>query len=233
MTGPADGGPEEAGGELALPGLAATVSEIFGDRAEAARSYADLLRHDAITRGLLGPAEADRVWRRHILNCAVVESLIPPGARVIDLGSGAGLPGIPLALARPDLRIVLLEPLARRSAFLTECLERLPLPTVSVHRGRAETAELPPADVVVARAVTRLERLMRLSAALLVDNGSILALKGRNVAGEVDEVTRCTGVRAEVFRLSAPDQPATVVRLSGTLTQRSPRAMGRHRRVSR
>src|SRR5688572_9522148 len=100
--------------------LAQAAERCFGDRLPLAVRYAELLMSDGVVRGLIGPREASRVWDRHILNCAVVSELIEPDARVVDVGSGAGLPGIVLAVARPDLSVILLEPLARRTAFLSE-----------------------------------------------------------------------------------------------------------------
>ena len=135
---------------------------LFGDRLAAARRFAEHLAGSGVERGLIGPREAPRVWERHVLNCAVVAELMPEGARVVDVGSGAGLPGIPLALARPDLHVVLLEPLARRVDWLREVVADLALP-VEVQRGRAEDADVrrrwEGADVVTARAVAPLHRL--------------------------------------------------------------------------
>jgi 16S rRNA (guanine527-N7)-methyltransferase len=111
---------------------------VFGDRLDLAVRYAELLAADAIVRGLIGPAEVPRLWVRHLINCAVLGELIAPGRRVLDVGSGAGLPGLPLAIARPDLEVVLVEPLLRRSTWLEETVERLGLTSVEVRRGRAE-----------------------------------------------------------------------------------------------
>ena len=120
------------------PGVAPdAAATIFGPRIDLARRYAELLAGPGVERGLLGPREVDRIWDRHLLNSAAVAELLEPGERVIDIGSGAGLPGIPLAIARPDLDVVLLEPLLRRSEFLSEVVEQLGL-AVEVVRGRAE-----------------------------------------------------------------------------------------------
>ena len=126
--------PEPLGEAVSLPEAAAAM---FGPRLEIAQRYAELLATAGVERGLLGPREVDRVWERHLLNSAAVGELLDHGERVVDIGSGAGLPGIPLAIARPDLDITLLEPLLRRSEFLKEAVAELGL-TVEVARGRAE-----------------------------------------------------------------------------------------------
>lgn len=114
-----------------------TSAEVFGDRLEVARRFADILRTDGITRGLIGPREADRVWERHVLNCAALAPALPDESSVLDVGSGAGLPGLVLAIARPDTAVTLLEPLQRRVNFLREAIAALGL-SVTVVRGRAE-----------------------------------------------------------------------------------------------
>jgi 16S rRNA (guanine527-N7)-methyltransferase len=199
--------------ERDLTEVRAMITEVFGDRTRLAELYADLLCTAGIERGMLGPREADRVWQRHVLNSAALARLIPANLRVVDLGSGAGLPGIPIAIARPDLSVVLLEPMQRRVSFLNDCLGRLALPNVCVHRGRAETG-LPggPADVVVVRAVGSLDKLLRLSFPLLVPGGVMLALKGSSAAGEVEQVNRDGAPRAELLSVPAAGQAATVVR---------------------
>lgn len=158
---------------------------MFGDRLPLAVGYVAWLAGAGVDRGLLGPREVDRLWGRHVLNCAAAAPLVPVGASVVDLGSGAGLPGIPLVLARPDLRMTLLEPLLRRSTFLTEVVADLDL-GVRVERGRGE--DLPPAgvDVVVARAVAPLSRLVPLALPALRPGGLLVALKGRSAEVEVD-----------------------------------------------
>ncbi len=193
--------------------LSSAAAEVFGDRVELARRYAELLTTEGILRGVLGPREADRVWPRHLFNSAALAPLIPAAARVVDLGSGAGLPGIPLAIARPDLSMVLLEPLARRAAFLRDCLAALGLTEVEVAVGRAETGITPPPQVVVARAVAPLDRLIALSDCLLVGGGTLLALKGVSAQSEVDAVRRAGQVDAEVLTVAAGGEPATVVRV--------------------
>lgn len=165
------------------------VAEVFGTRTPLARQYARLLRTDGVERGLLGPREGARVWERHLLNSAVLAELIPRDSHVVDLGSGAGLPGLPLALARPDLRVTLVEPMLRRSTFLDECVASLDLPGVEVRRARAEelVGRLT-ADVVVARAVARLATLLPWSMPLVRPGGAVLALKGAAVAAELEAI---------------------------------------------
>lgn len=163
------------------------VRSIFGDRTPMAQAYVDRLAGAGIERGLIGPREAPRLWERHVLNCAVVADLIGPGMRVADVGSGAGLPGIVLAIARPDLDIVLIEPLLRRSDFLRETIELLALDRVSVLRSRAEDVRVEvPFDVVTARAVASMEQLAGWTLPLLRPQGRLLALKGTSVRDELD-----------------------------------------------
>ncbi|WDZ87955.1 16S rRNA (guanine(527)-N(7))-methyltransferase RsmG [Micromonospora cathayae] len=201
--------------EAALPPeLAAAARTLFGDRLDLAAAYAELLATDGVVRGLIGPREAPRIWDRHLLNCAAVAERIPEGASVIDVGSGAGLPGMVLAIARPDLTVTLVEPLARRTSFLIEAVEGLGLTRmVRVFRGRAEeaaagTGGLGPlsADVVTARAVAPLDRLAGWCLPLTVRGGRLLALKGSSAADEITEHA------AEVARLGGA---APVVRLCG------------------
>ena len=161
---------------------------VFGDGLERAERYAELLATDGVTRGLIGPRETDRLWDRHLLNCAVVAELVPDCGELVDIGSGAGLPGIVLALMRPALRVVLLEPLLRRAVFLTECVAELGLENVTVLRARAEdkqTKSAVAADVVTARAVAPLDRLAVLAAGLLRPGGQLLAIKGQSATEEL------------------------------------------------
>lgn len=164
------------------------ASALFGDRLDLARDYADLLAGPGVERGLLGPREVDRLWERHILNSAALVELIGPEAWVIDIGSGAGLPGLPMAIARPDLRVTLVEPMLRRTDFLAEAVHALGIP-VEVIRGRAEDpgvrSRVGGADNVVSRAVADLGKLTRWSMPLLRTGGRMLALKGERAADEV------------------------------------------------
>ncbi|MFT3660616.1 MAG: 16S rRNA (guanine(527)-N(7))-methyltransferase RsmG [Gordonia sp. (in: high G+C Gram-positive bacteria)] len=169
----------------------AVADEIFGDRLDSADEYVTILSEEGVLRGLIGPSEPARLWSRHVLNSAVLGEAIDPDLRVVDIGSGAGFPGIPLAIARPDLDVVLVEPLLRRTTFLDEVVERLSLSNVSVVRGRAEEkpviAVAGGADVVTSRAVAPLDRLARWSAPLIRVGGRLVALKGRSAADEITE----------------------------------------------
>jgi 16S rRNA (guanine527-N7)-methyltransferase len=199
---------------LELVELTPAISEAFGANAELARRYADLLVTDGIERGLIGPREADRIWSRHLLNCVALSGLIAPGARVVDLGSGAGLPGIPLAIARPDLHLILVEPMSRRVDFLRDCVGELGLANVEIRHQRAQDGLAPGADCVVVRAVASLVRLVDMSFDLLVDGGQLLALKGRSAIEEVEAVRAELGLHPEVLTMPAYDQPATIVRVT-------------------
>jgi len=174
--------------------------EVFGTAIGLAERYAGLLAGPGVERGLLGPGEAERLWDRHLLNCAAVAELVPSPCSLIDLGSGAGLPGIVLAMLLPDVTVTLLEPMARRVTFLEECIQILGLANVGVRRGRAEdvTGQLT-ADVVIARAVAPMEKLAGLAIGLLKPGGVVLAIKG---AGAMAEVSRA---RPELRRLGARD----------------------------
>ena len=169
------------------------AASVFGDEAGRADVYARLLATKGIEWGLMGPREVDRIWDRHVLNSVAVGEAIPPSAHVVDVGSGAGLPGIPLALARPDLHVSLLEPLLRRATFLTEVVDELGLgDRVAVVRARAVPAgDNDPLghrdryDAVTSRAVAPLPRLLGWCAPLLREHGTIVALKGASAADEV------------------------------------------------
>lgn len=158
------------------------------DRLELAERYAAWLADAGVVRGLIGPREVPRLWDRHILNCAVLGEVIPEGVAVADIGSGAGLPGLVLAIARPDLQITLIEPLLRRTIFLEEVAEDLGLENVSVLRGRADAfhGELG-FDVVTSRAVAGLGKLLDWSMPLVVPTGALVAMKGSSIEAEIDE----------------------------------------------
>ena len=196
------------------PAVPAEAGSVFGPAVDAAAEYARLLATEGTVRGLIGPREVPRLWERHLLNSAAIASLVPVGARVVDVGSGAGLPGIPLALARPDLTVTLLEPLARRVAFLIECVRRLGLERVTVVRGRAEEGpirrQLGGADVVTARAVAPLDKLAGWCLPLLRPGGLLLAMKGSTAAAELAGTGPLPGA-ADALVTQAGDPPATVI----------------------
>ena len=163
-----------------------TAVAVFGDRLPVAEAYAQLLGTDGITRGLIGPRETDRLWSRHLVNSAVAATAFPETGLVVDVGSGAGLPGIPLAIVRPGLRVRLVEPLLRRADFLQEVVDALALTTVQVVRSRAEDLHGAwTADTVTARAVAPLARLAGWCLPLVAPGGSLLALKGERAADEL------------------------------------------------
>ena len=172
-----------------LPAPPEAAVELFGSALPLIRRYGELLAGPGVERGLIGPREVDRLWERHLMNCAAVAELIPEGAHVVDVGSGGGLPGIVLAATRTDLRVTLLEPLLRRTVFLDECLDALELENAEVLRGRAEEwAGRMGADVVTARAVAPMERLVGWCLPLLRRGGRMLALKGDTAADELASV---------------------------------------------
>jgi 16S rRNA (guanine527-N7)-methyltransferase len=160
------------------------AAELFGDRAAKALRYADLLATTAIERGLIGPSEADRIWERHIENCYPISTLCGEGATLADVGSGAGLPGIVIALARPDLKITLIEPLKRRVEFLQLVAEELGL-EVEVVQSKAEGVKRG-FDLVTARAVAPLDRLIENTWHLIKKDGSLLAMKGERASLEIE-----------------------------------------------
>ncbi|MFD4671955.1 16S rRNA (guanine(527)-N(7))-methyltransferase RsmG [Lentzea sp. NPDC058450] len=201
-----------------LPGGAKVV---FGEHVERAAEFVRLLEDHGVERGLIGPREVEKIWDRHVLNSAVIEELFRPNERVVDVGSGAGLPGVPLAIARPDLRITLLEPMARRIAWLEEVKERLALDNVTVLRGRAEEGpirkQLLNCDAVTARAVAPLEKLARWCLPLLKGGGRMVALKGERAEEELERdgaaVAKAGGANAEVVVVGADvlEVPTTVL----------------------
>lgn len=215
--------------DLAEPAIAQAAREVFGDRLDGAVRFAELLAGAGVDRGLIGPREVGRLWARHLLNCAALATLVPADARAVDVGSGAGLPGVVLALARPDVQVDLVEPMLRRTTFLHEVVAELGLTDgVTVHRGRAEEsairAAVGSAELVTARAVAPLDRLMTWCLPLLVTGGELLALKGANATAEVAAhrqlADRLGGSEPEVLTVDTgiPDQQAHIVRV-----QRRPR----------
>jgi 16S rRNA (guanine527-N7)-methyltransferase len=220
------------------PVAPSAAAVVFGAELPRVAEYAALLATEGTVRGLIGPREVPRLWERHLLNCGVVADLLPPGARVVDVGSGAGLPGVVLALARPDITVTLLEPMARRVAFLAECQQRLGLANVVVRRGRAEepdvVAELGGADIVTVRAVAPLDRLAGWCLPLLRPGGRLLALKGDSVEQELAAagpvLARFGGSSTRVVRCGASvvSPPTTVVSvMRGTVPGKARGGRGR------
>ena len=198
---------------------------IFGDRLEQARAFTRNLAAQGETRGLIGPLEVPRLWTRHILNSAVIAPLFTAG-RVGDVGSGAGLPGIVCAIARPDITWVLIEPMERRTAWLQEQADELGLTNVDVVRARAEDwAEGPSLDAVTARAVSALRTLLPLTAPLVRDGGELVLMKGISAAAEIEKAAkqiraqRLVDVRVEVVGEGLLGEPTRVVR--GTVRRSS------------
>lgn len=183
--------------------------------------YVALLATAGVDRGLIGPREAPRLWDRHVLNCLAVAEVVPEGATVADLGSGAGLPGLVLALGRPDLTVTLVEPLQRRTVFLEEVVGELGLDTVTVHRGRAQelhgSARF---DVVTARALAPLSRLLGWAMPLVAARGALVAMKGSSAAEEIaaarSTLAKLRCAAPEILTVGAPggSSTATVVRVA-------------------
>ena len=191
------------------------------ERLPLAERYVELLATAGVERGLIGPRETPRLWDRHVLNCLAVSSAVPVGATLADLGSGAGLPGLVLAIGRPDLQVTLVEPLQRRTIFLEEVVEELGLDRVRVVRGRAEELhgeEL--FEVVTARALAPLDRLVGWAMPLVGPSGVLLAMKGRSAAEEIEAAGpvlrkfRCAP--PELVEVTGPDEvsTATLVRVA-------------------
>lgn len=196
------------------------AEKIFGDRLGLAQRYVEHLATSGTERGLIGPREVPRLWSRHVLNCAVIESAIANGSHVADVGSGAGLPGLCLAIARPDLELTLIEPLERRVIWLQEVVDDLGLGNVTVMRTRAELAVgMVNADVVTARAVSALSKLAGLTIPLLGGKGEVVAIKGRSAAEEIEQaakvIRRLGGVETSVVVCGQEllEEPTTVVRI--------------------
>ncbi|MCA4133239.1 16S rRNA (guanine(527)-N(7))-methyltransferase RsmG [Arthrobacter sp. M4] len=196
------------------------AQKIFGDRLDLATRYVEHLATSGTERGLIGPREIPRLWGRHVLNCAVIESEIPPNSHVADVGSGAGLPGLCLAIARPDLKLTLIEPLERRVIWLQEVVDDLGLDNVTILRTRAELAAgQVTADVVTARAVSALNKLAGLTIPLLGGKGEVVAIKGRSAAEEIEKaakvIRKLGGVETSVVVVGQEllEEPTTVVRI--------------------
>lgn len=197
----------------------ATLEEYFGDAFPAVDRFAHELTVQGELRGLIGPREIDRIWDRHILNSAAVVQYLPQTGTIVDIGSGAGLPGLVIAAMRPEAEVVLIEPMERRCVWLSEMVETLGLSNVEVKRGRAEEFhDAFEADVVTSRAVAALDKLARWSLPLLNHGGQLIILKGRNVAAEIEPAQKVL----RKFRMSPPEileahtiegaEPTTVLR---------------------
>ncbi len=196
----------------------AVAAEVFGDRLDLARRFTAALGEHGEERGLIGPLEPPRLWSRHVLNSAIIAPLFPAG-RVGDVGSGAGLPGLVLAIARPDVQWILIEPMERRVAWLNEQVNALELDNVEVVRARAEDWKGGPVlDAVTARAVSALRTLVPLTAPLVRDGGELILLKGASAANEIDAAEkqlrkfRVTNARVEVVGEGVLDEPSRVIR---------------------
>ncbi len=233
VTGPGQTATGAAAADVVVPGVTTPVEyaralepggagAVLGSALDQAEAFARILATRGVEQGLIGPHEVPRLWDRHLLNCAVVAELIDGrGVTLVDIGSGAGLPGLVLALVRPDLDVILLEPMERRCRFLSECVTELGLANASVRRDRAQETTLR-ADVATARAVAPLDRLAELAIGVLRPGGMMLAIKGRTAADELRKarpVLRRIGARgAEVVRVGQGkvDPATTVVRFFAT-----------------
>ena len=177
----------------------------FKGREDQIQRYAELLKGAGIERGLIGPKEGDRIWERHIANCIPITTILPENVRLVDIGSGAGLPGIVIALARPDLKVTLVEPLQRRVDFLNEVVAELGIP-VEVIRGRAERVKKQ-FEIVTARAVAPLEKLINISWHMIPKGGSLMAMKGESATEEMAATTLKKGSTAQLHEISLPNLP--------------------------
>ena len=185
------------------------ILDYFQGSSDQIQAYADLLAGPGIERGLIGPKEGERIWQRHIANCIPITTLIPNGVRVADIGSGAGLPGIVIALARPDLKLTLIEPLSRRVDFLNEVIKELGL-SIEVIRARSEVVKKQ-FEIVTARAVAPLERLISISWHMIPRGGSLLAIKGESAQEELDKSKLKKGSTAQLHQINLPNLPVARV----------------------
>lgn len=211
----------ETGGQPEAPPAPSAARGVFGsERSRLAERYAAWLAGDGVVRGLIGPREVPRLWDRHLLGCAAVAEAVPSGASVADVGTGAGLPGIVLAIARPDLTVTLVEPLLRRTTFLQEVVDDLGLERVEVVRARAEELHGQRSfDVVTSRAVAPLDRLLGWCLPLTSSRGVMLAMKGSRAPEEIDAAAgalRQLGCATpELLTVGSElDPPTTLVRVA-------------------
>ena len=164
------------------------VVDLFGLAFPAVEEFARMLEDEGELRGLIGPRELPRLWSRHIVNSAAVLDFLPRRGQVLDVGSGAGFPGIVIAIARLDLDVHLAEPMQRRCEWLADVVSALGLDNVTIHQARAEELRgKGKSDVVTARAVANMSKLIRLTSKLIAPGGSLVALKGRRAPLEVEE----------------------------------------------
>lgn len=199
----------------------AFAAELFGSRIDLARGFTDRLAKDSETYGLLGPRELPRIWSRHVLNSALLAELIPDGAKVVDVGSGAGLPGIPLAIAKPQSQFTLVEPMERRASWLAQVTQELGIDNVEVIRARAEDVQRTDFDIATARAVAALDKLLRLLTPLIRGSElkTVLAIKGskapEEIAAAAKKIEALGFAQPEIINLGLHKAPetATVVRL--------------------
>ena len=222
------------------PAAPPVASGVFGDRLPLATRFAEVLADTGVSHGLIGPREVPILWERHILNCAVVHEAFPQGATIADVGSGAGLPGLALAIARPDLRLHLVEPLLRRTAWLESTVRELGLDNVEVVRARAEELHgRMHVPYATARAVARIDKLARWTFPLLQPDGQLVALKGSSAADELraqEAVLRRLGMTAaviETYGSGLLDPPTTVIRATVTPRGSARTGSGTERRRSR
>ena len=188
------------------------LAEYFKGNGPKADRYAQILATWGIERGLIGPKEGPRIWDRHIANCLPITTLIPAESKIVDIGSGAGLPGIVIALARPDLTVTLIEPLQRRVDFLNEVVAELELP-ITVIRGKAESVKKG-FDVVTARAVAPLPKLVPMSWHLVKAGGSLLAMKGESAQEEIEQTPEQKRSTTTLHVIELPDfEPARVIQV--------------------
>lgn len=197
------------------------AADIFGDQLELARAYTDRLAKDSETFGLLGPRELPRIWGRHVINSALLSDLVPAGSRVADIGSGAGLPGIPMAIAQPDAQFTLIEPMERRSGWLQQVIDDLGIRNADVIRARAEEVQRTDFDIATARAVAALDKLLKLLTPLIrgSEGKTVLAMKGSRAPEEILDAKK----RLDLLGFDAPEiitlgegrapETATVVRI--------------------
>lgn len=211
------------------------AAALFGDRLSLAVAYAHALATSGAERGLIGPREVPRIWDRHLLNCVVLSELVPPQVELADVGSGAGLPGLPIAIARPDVTVYLIEPLLRRVSWLKEVVDELGLANVEIIRGRANAVSesRQTFDVVAARAVAPLPSLLELCLPLVTPGGELLAMKGESAASELAEAhptlrqLRAVEWSVEQCGTSTLAVPTTVVKVVAGRTAVRPDGKGR------